>query len=111
MKMYVITSTSASDYPSTAAPMVTGNRELAGKTWMDWVVEELGYPDDDPDIDDVEMVRSLVRDWIENPDNPNFILEWTVGNDGPVDEMMTYEVHTVDVPSVQPVTLRSGRQL
>jgi hypothetical protein len=108
MRLYALTQSSASDYPSTAPPFITEDRELVAKAWMDCVVEALGYPDDDADPDDVSMVKSLINDWIEHPDDPNIILEWVVNNDGPVDEMMTYEVHTVEVPETKQFRRRNN---
>ncbi len=111
MKLYVLTQSCVADWPHTYPPMVTHDRGLAARTWMDWVVEALGYPEDDPDPEDVAMVRSIASQFIEN-DDPEHVLEWIVGNDGPTDEMVTYEVHVVDAPALQliPILAKKGQR-
>lgn len=99
MRLYALTQSSAPDWPYTAPPFVTHDINLAAQTWVDWVVEALTGRGE-VDQDDLSMVRSIAGQFVENPDDPEFDLEWIVGSDGPVNEMVTYEIHVISAPAL-----------
>ena len=100
MKLFVLTQSSVVNSPVTAPPFVTTNVEQAVQTWTDWVIESLGYPDDNADEDDIAAVHSVGRLFLENQDDPEYTLEWVVNYDGDVTDQITYALHTVCVPAL-----------
>lgn len=102
MKVYLITTTQAENYPETAAPMITTDRALAASTWRDWAIEESTE-------EDIEHIEELAMDF--SIDDETKALHWVVGNDGPIEEMVTYQVLTAELANVRPIILRGGRIL
>lgn len=101
MRLYALTSTCVADWPATSLALISHDREAITKAWVDHVLDALGYPDDNPDPDEVHLVRNMAQRFIEDQDDPDVILEWIVGNEGPTDEMVTYEVHVTEVPGLK----------
>lgn len=94
MTRYAMIHVSASSgYPEASRPTLFSDRAKAVSAWVNEALEIQGYPDDDPGQEDSQLIRSMAGQFIENIDDDELI--WVVGQDGPLDEMATVQLHTV----------------
>ena len=84
---YVVIHVSACDYPEAQASLFSDRRK-ALDFWHDSVLDLLGYPDDNPDPEDVRGVKLLAADFIDDASDG---ISWTIG-EGPVEEMTTIQL-------------------